>query len=551
MRFIASVLTATFTLLLFLSSPAQCKKKGKCSYTDKDGYVHKGKMLDSLKTGVWKTYNAKKQLIEEATYVRGKENGPCKYYFPEDTSYTAGNYLNGRVNGQWATYNSKGILVHSRVWARDTMHGPCYEFYKGHKTVGEYTKGKKTGWWIESDLDNGFVDSAFYVNNKKEGHTSTRVGNVLRSSGYWSEGKKHGSFLEFDSLGRPAIESYYKNNIPDSIYRMWKNGKLKSEYSFCSGGRYCGIFNSWKDNGTIDMITKYDSLGNRLWFSAYNDQGKITRTTWFNKLGQMDSISIYLEDQTVWYTMIDTGTTQSTKGKSLYQRFYYRGGRTQLSGYMVDSRRVGNWYGYDTLGNLQYKMTYELSQLMGPFIVYYPNGKTKLTAICFQGYTDSIVVFDPKGKMVKQTDPLFNATINECKKWPTEVRWRNPNEFPAENGKRTRVTIGDVATLSVDGIVPPRFPGGDDSLRAFISRNVKFPEAERRLGISGEVKVRFSVNTDGTLSEMQIVQEVSNGPGLTKATLQAVRRMPKWNPQTNQGQAEKAGYVLSVKFVLE
>ena len=549
MRFFCFLFVSLFVITTSLS--AQCKKKGKCTIVDKDGYVHKGKALDSLKTGVWKTWNEKKQLVEEVTYVQGKETGPCKYYFPDDTSYTTGTYVKGRVDGQWSTYNSKGKLVHSVVWTRDTMNGPCFDYYMGHTTNGQYTKGKKTGWWIESDPSTGFSDSAFYVANKKEGRATTRKQNVLRSLSYWKDGKKNGASLEFDSLGRPVIESYYKNNVPDSTYRMWKNGIMKSEYSFCNGGRYCGIFNSWKDNGKIDMITKYDSVGNRLWFSAYNDEGKITRTTWFNKLGQMDSISIYRDDQTVWYTMIDTGTTQATKGKSLYQRFYYPGGRVQYSGYMIDSRRVGNWYGYDSLGNLQYKMTYEASQLMGPFIVYYPNGKTRLVTNCFQGYTDTIAVFDAKGKMVKQNDPLFNATINECKKWPTEVRWRNPNDLPAENGKKTKVILGDISVPNTEGVVPPKFPGGDDSLRAFVSRNVKYPETERRMGIGGEVKIRFTVNTDGSLNEIQIVQEVSNGPGLTKATLQAIKKMPKWSPETKNGQAEKAGYILSVKFVLE
>lgn len=541
------------SLCLSLNVEAQCKKKkGKCTIVDKDGFVHKGNVLDSLKTGVWKTYNEKKVLVEEITYVRGKESGPCKYYFPDDTSYTTGSYTNGHVDGVWSTYNSKGKLVHNVTWNKDTMNGPCFDLYAGHATNGQYTKGKKTGWWVESESKTGFVDSSYFVLNKKEGRAVTYRQNVLRSLGYWKDGKKNGLYYEYDSLGRRSLESYYKMNVPDSIYRSSANGILRQEYTFCNQGRYCGISTSWKANGKLDLVTSYDSTGNRIWYAGYDDEGRMARKSWFNKIGLMDSINVYRPEGSLWYTMIDSGTTQQTKNKALYQKFYYPNGKKQYSGYLVDSRRVGLWFTYDTSGVIAVKMNYDFGQLMGPLIAYYPNGKPKLVTNCFQGYADSIAVFDAKGKMVAHSDPLFNSTIKDVQLLQTDARFRNPNDYPAENGKKTKVELGDVSQQEITpGVTVPSFPGGEDSLRRFIVRNIRYPEPERRYNIQGEVKVRFLVNTDGSISEVVIQQEVSNGPGLTRETLKAIHKMPKWVPAKQGTVPQKAYYRLGVKFTLE
>lgn len=551
-----SFLSFVFALLLITTSPcnlhAQHKKNGKCKIVDENGNVSKGTMKDSLKTGVWKTYDNKKRLVETTTYERGKENGPCTYFFPDDSMYTTGTYAKGKVDGQWSTYTSKGTLVHSVVWSRDTMNGPCYDLYNGHATQGQYEKGKKTGWWIESESKTGFVDSSYFVQNKKEGRAVTYREHVLRSLGYWQGGRKNGLYYEFDSTGKRTLESYYKLNVPDSVYRMYTNGQIRQEYSFCNGGRYCGVSTTWRATGKLELVTAYDSTGNRVWYAGYDEDGKLARKSWFNKIGIMDSISVYRNDGSIWYTMIDTGTTQQTKNKAMYQRFYYENGVVQFYGYMVDSRRAGTWYTNDSTGKLSVKMNYDFGQLMGPFIAYYPNGKVKLQTNCFQGYADTINVFTSAGKPVALSDPLYNATVKSVKDQQTEVRFRNPNDYPPENNKKTKVQLGEASVQDAgDGMTPPIFPGGKDSLSAFVIRNAKFPEAERRYGIQGEVKVKFTIGTDGSISEIQIMQEVANGPGLTKETIRVVKKMPKWVPAESSVAPQKSSFLLGVRYMLE
>lgn len=551
-RYTYFLLLAVCLLLLPVTSFAQHKKNGKCKMIDANGNVTKGKMKDSLKTGVWKTYDSQKRVREVITYLKGKENGPCVYYFPDDSMFTNGSFVNGRVDGEWATYRNSGTLIHSTVWHKDTMDGPRFHNYNGYITRGEFVKGKKTGWWIESYSEAGYVDSSFWVKNKREGRTVTYRQNILRSVSYWHDGKKNGLFYEYDSLGRQTLESYYKDNTPDSTYRTYKNGVKKMEFTYCNAGRYCALGTTWKDNGKLDIVTSYDSTGNRIWYVGHDEEGNIARKTWFGKSGMMDSIYVYRGDGRIWYTMIDTATTQKTKGKSLYQKFYYPQGTLQFTGWLLDSRRVGTWYTYDTTGKVSIRMTYELGMLGGPLTAYYPNGKVRLTTSCFQNYADSVIVFNSAGKMVAQADPLFNSTIADVKNLQMDIRFRNPNEFPPENGKKAKVTLGETDKQEITpGVSVPSFPGGEDSLRTFIVRNIKYPETERRLGVQGEVKIRFAVDSYGAISEVTVMQEVSNGPGLTRATLLGVNKMPKWIPAKKGNEAQKSYYRMGVKYTLE
>ena len=53
----------------------------------------------------------------------------------------------------------------------------------------------------------------------------------------------------------------------------------------------------------------------------------------------------------------------------------------------------------------------------------------------------------------------------------------------------------------------PEFPGGVDSLFAFINSNINYPKYERNHNIQGNVYVRFEVDKAGQISNPQIFQE--------------------------------------------
>ena len=95
----------------------------------------------------------------------------------------------------------------------------------------------------------------------------------------------------------------------------------------------------------------------------------------------------------------------------------------------------------------------------------------------------------------------------------------------------------------------PEFPGGDDSLYAFIGRNIKYPEAAKKNKIEGRVFVTFVIEKDGQVSSAKILRDIGGGCG--EEALRVVNSMPKWKPGTQRGNPVRVQFNLPIMFQLE
>ena len=85
----------------------------------------------------------------------------------------------------------------------------------------------------------------------------------------------------------------------------------------------------------------------------------------------------------------------------------------------------------------------------------------------------------------------------------------------------------DDKEIFIDPEKTASFPGGNDSLMSFLSKNLVKPMKDEK---KGKVFISFIVNVDGTLTDLKIER------GLTAEydmrALEVVRKMPKWTPGT-------------------
>ncbi|WP_232826920.1 energy transducer TonB [Chitinophaga deserti] len=96
----------------------------------------------------------------------------------------------------------------------------------------------------------------------------------------------------------------------------------------------------------------------------------------------------------------------------------------------------------------------------------------------------------------------------------------------------------------------PRFPGGEDSLRAFLQQHMKYPEEALAHEKSGTVFVRFTISETGQTEDHKILS-APIGFGLEEEALRVVRLMPNWIPGTSKGKAEKTLYTLPIRFSMD
>lgn len=95
----------------------------------------------------------------------------------------------------------------------------------------------------------------------------------------------------------------------------------------------------------------------------------------------------------------------------------------------------------------------------------------------------------------------------------------------------------------------PEFPGGDEALKAYIEKNLKYPEHAKENGVEGIVNVQFVVLPDGSIGTIKIVRMVD--PDLEQEAIRLVKTMPAWTPADKDGVAIEAPAQVAVPFVLE
>ena len=95
----------------------------------------------------------------------------------------------------------------------------------------------------------------------------------------------------------------------------------------------------------------------------------------------------------------------------------------------------------------------------------------------------------------------------------------------------------------------PEFPGGNDSLYAFIGRNIKYPEMAKKNKIEGRVFVTFVVEKDGQVSSAKILRDIGGGCG--EEAIRMVNIMPKWKPGTQRGNPVRVQFNLPIMFQLQ
>ena len=94
----------------------------------------------------------------------------------------------------------------------------------------------------------------------------------------------------------------------------------------------------------------------------------------------------------------------------------------------------------------------------------------------------------------------------------------------------------------------PEFPGGMDSLYAFLAREIQYPPIAKDNGITGTVLVEFVVEEDGRVTNAKV--KVPLFPECDKEAVRGVMSMPKWKPGKNMGKPVRCYYQVPVTFRL-
>lgn len=94
----------------------------------------------------------------------------------------------------------------------------------------------------------------------------------------------------------------------------------------------------------------------------------------------------------------------------------------------------------------------------------------------------------------------------------------------------------------------PEFPGGMDSLSAFISKNIEYPKKSRRKNSQGKVYVQFVVDKTGEVVNTKVLRGVDKY--IDAEALRVVNKMPRWKPGKQRGEPVNVYFNLPLNFGL-
>ncbi|CAM3338138.1 hypothetical protein FLLO111716_05105 [Flavobacterium longum] len=97
-------------------------------------------------------------------------------------------------------------------------------------------------------------------------------------------------------------------------------------------------------------------------------------------------------------------------------------------------------------------------------------------------------------------------------------------------------------------VVLAQFPGGKDSLKAFVNRNFTLPESYKKTKpfFIKSLVVRYTIEPDGRLSHIDALK--NEFPDLAAEAIRVFKLSPKWTPGKKDGRtvAQPGGYVICI-----
>lgn len=96
--------------------------------------------------------------------------------------------------------------------------------------------------------------------------------------------------------------------------------------------------------------------------------------------------------------------------------------------------------------------------------------------------------------------------------------------------------------------VQPLPPGGMKGWNTYLGDNLQYPQQARTMGVEGTVIVVFTINSDGSVSDAEILRGI--GAGADEEAIRVVSESPKWTPAQQRGQVVNSRMRLPVRFKL-
>lgn len=221
---------------------------------------------------------------------------------------------------------------------------------------------------------------------------------------------------------------------------------------------------------------------------------------------------------------------------------------------------------YKYLGNnIKYPSTAASNHIQGNLVVSFTVNNKKITTI----------TVDPKlgygtDEEVTTTLAKYNGNDLADDKYSMRIEYRLNGAFTSVLNEDASIKKGvkSLNTITIMGYAikpppaddentvysfvsmetPPSYPGGIAKFYQFLAENIKYPEEAKKSEIQGNVFASFTVEKDGSLSDIKIDRKL--GYGTDEEAIRVLGLSRSWNPGLQKGKPVRVKYSIPIKFHL-
>jgi TonB family protein len=130
---------------------------------------------------------------------------------------------------------------------------------------------------------------------------------------------------------------------------------------------------------------------------------------------------------------------------------------------------------------------------------------------------------------------------------PTQVETK-PSMGPTNIAARMSDLGKDGKSIFDVTEVQPIPPGGMEGWNKYLQDNLTYPAQAKSMGIEGTVIVVFVINSDGSISNPEILRGI--GGGADEEAIRVVKNSPDWSPAKQKDQVVNSRMRLPIRFKL-
>ena len=127
----------------------------------------------------------------------------------------------------------------------------------------------------------------------------------------------------------------------------------------------------------------------------------------------------------------------------------------------------------------------------------------------------------------------------------------------AQSSKPVAVKAADSVVVDQDSVYSSgmeqkaQFKGGDKAFQRYVMDNFTYPARCQENGIGGSVLLRFVVDVDGSIVNIQVLEVSTKCPEFAKEAVRILKNSPRWIPGMYNGRFVKSYRELPLKMAVQ